>query len=101
MPKRLKAAILGYGRMGRGFVAAMQASGLWDVAAAYDICGAAREVARQQVATASVYDSPEAIFNDPSIDAVGLFYARRCASVTDPAGAGESKTCARGKADRR
>jgi len=73
MARRLRAGILGYGRMGRGFVAAMQASPLWDVAAVYDICEPARELARQHLPNAQVYDSPDAIFSDSSIDALGLF----------------------------
>jgi len=73
MSKRLRAGILGYGRMGRGFVAAMQESNLWEVAAIYDICPPARELARRCVPTASIYDAPDAIFTDRSIDAVGLF----------------------------
>jgi len=73
MPKKLRAGILGYGRMGRGFVAALQESELWEVAAVYDICGPARELARQQVPGAAIYDDPERIFGDASIDAVGLF----------------------------
>ena len=73
MPEKLRAGILGYGRMGRAFVAAMQASNLWEVAAIYDICAATRELARQQLPNAAIYDRPEAIFTDTSIDAVGLF----------------------------
>ena len=73
MSKRLRAGILGYGRMGRAFVAAMQASGLWEVAAIYDICGPTRQLARQRVPSAKIYDSPDAVFADASIDAVGLF----------------------------
>lgn len=73
MSKRLRAGILGYGRMGRGFVAAMRESELWEVAAVYDICGRARELARQQLPEAAIYDAPDAIFCDRSIDAVGLF----------------------------
>src|SRR5215469_2671759 len=73
MGKRLRAGILGYGRMGRGFVAAMQESNLWEVAAIYDICPPARELAHGQVPSAAIYNAPDAIFSDPSIDAVGLF----------------------------
>jgi len=73
MSKRLRAGILGYGRMGRSFVAAMRESNLWEVAAIYDICPPALALARKQVPTAAIYDSPDAIFSDPSIDAVGLF----------------------------
>ena len=59
--------------MGRGFVAAMQASGLWEVGAVYDIAAPARKLAHRQIPGAAIYDAPDAIFNDPSIDAVGLF----------------------------
>jgi len=70
---RIRAGILGYGRMGRGFVAAMQASELWDVAAVYDISPAARALARQQVPGAEIHESPDPLFNDPSIQVLGLF----------------------------
>ena len=73
MPKKLRAGILGYGRMGREFVAAMQGNELWDVAAVYDICGRTRQLARQQIPGAAIHDTPDAIFGDASIDAVGLF----------------------------
>ena len=46
MAKKVRAGILGYGRMGRGFAAAMQESGLWEIAAVYDICAQVRELAR-------------------------------------------------------
>ena len=73
MARKLRAGILGYGRMGRGFVAAMQQNDLWQVAAVYDISPAARDIARQNVPEATVYESPDPIFADPSIEVVGLF----------------------------
>ncbi len=73
MGKKLRAGILGYGRMGRAFVAAMQESDLWEVAAIYDIKPGTRQLAGQQVPSAAIYEAPGAIFSDPSIDAVGLF----------------------------
>jgi predicted dehydrogenase len=73
MAKRLRAGILGYGRMGRSFVAAMQQNELWEVSAVYDISAAARQLARQNVPTAAIYEAPDLIFADPSIDVVGLF----------------------------
>jgi myo-inositol 2-dehydrogenase/D-chiro-inositol 1-dehydrogenase len=73
MAKKLRVGILGYGRMGRGFVAAMQENPLWDVAAIYDICPPTRDLARQQVPRAAIYDSPDPIFGDSSIDVLGLF----------------------------
>src|SRR5580692_6685213 len=73
MAKKLRAGVLGYGRMGRGFVAAMQESDLWEVTAVYDISGPTRELARRNLPAAKIYDNPDAIFSDPSIDATGLF----------------------------
>jgi myo-inositol 2-dehydrogenase/D-chiro-inositol 1-dehydrogenase len=73
MPKKLRVGILGYGRMGRGFVTAMQKSLLWDVVSVYDICGQTRRLAGQQLPNAAIYEDPDAIFGDASIDAVGLF----------------------------
>ena len=73
MARKLRAGILGYGRMGRGFVAAMQQNDLWEVAAVYDINPAVRDIAGQNVPSAAVYESPDPIFADPSIEVVGLF----------------------------
>ncbi len=46
---------------------------LWEVVAIHDINSETRELARQQVPEASICDSSDAIFADPSIDALGLF----------------------------
>jgi predicted dehydrogenase len=73
MARRLRAGILGYGRMGRAFVAALEQSELWEVSAVYDISPPARQLARQNVPNAAVYEAPDPIFADPSINVVGLF----------------------------
>ena len=73
MPRKIKVGIIGYGRMGRGFVSAMQESELWNIASICDIRDETRELARRQVPNANVYDSSDAIFKDPSIEALGLF----------------------------
>src|SRR5579864_8068956 len=73
MARRLRAGILGYGRMGRAFVAALEQNEHWEVSAVYDINPATRQLARQNVPNAAVYKAPEPIFADPSIDVVGLF----------------------------
>ncbi|MGE5082615.1 MAG: hypothetical protein ACM3ND_06880, partial [Acidobacteriota bacterium] len=67
MANKVRAGILGYGRMGRGFAAAMQESGLWEIAAVYDISAPVRELARQQVPGVAIYDRPEPIFSYPAI----------------------------------
>jgi predicted dehydrogenase len=76
VPRKLRAGILGYGRIGRGFLAAMLDNDLWEVAAIYDICGQARHLAAQQVPGAAIYKTPDTNFADPTIDAVGLFTLR-------------------------
>ena len=73
MAKRLRAGILGYGRMGRAFVSAMQQNNLWEIAAVYDIKPGTRHLASRKVPGAKILASPEPIFLDPSIDVVGLF----------------------------
>src|ERR1700719_2327480 len=73
MARRLRAGILGYGRMGRAFAAALQQSELWEISSVYDISLAPRQLARQNLPDAAVHQAPEPIFADPSIDAVGLF----------------------------
>src|SRR5271154_6142867 len=71
--RKLRVGIVGYGRMGRGFVAAMQQSEFWEVAAICDVSAEARELAAKSVPRAEISARPDAIFSDKSIDVVGLF----------------------------
>jgi predicted dehydrogenase len=48
-------------------------SELWEVCAVCDISSPARQLARQNVPNAAIYEAPDPIFADPSIDVVGLF----------------------------
>src|ERR1700679_2425169 len=73
MRKRFKAGVIGYGRMGRGFVSAMQQSELWEVAAICDTSPQARQTAAKSCPGAEIVSDPEAIFANKSIDVVGLF----------------------------
>src|SRR5208282_1120099 len=73
MRRRLRAGIVGYGRMGRGFVAAMQQSEFWEVAAICDNSPNARELAAKSVPRVQIQSRPDAIFSDKSIYVVGLF----------------------------
>ena len=73
MTRRLRAGIVGYGRMGRGFVAAMQQSDDWEIAAICDTSERARELAGRSAPEAKILSDPEPIFSDPSIEVVGLF----------------------------
>lgn len=69
----LRAGIIGYGRMGRGFVAAMQQSDFWEVAAICDVLADARDLAERSAPGAKILAHPDAIFPDDDIDVVGLF----------------------------
>src|ERR1700722_7784576 len=73
MKRRLRAGIVGYGRMGRGFVAAMQQSDLWEVAAICDVSPDARALAGKSAPGAHILLQPDDIFSDKAIDVVGLF----------------------------
>lgn len=73
MHRQIRVGVVGFGRMGRGFVSAMQASNDWDIAAICDANKPARETASRTVPTAHILSKPEAILTDPTIDAVGLF----------------------------
>jgi myo-inositol 2-dehydrogenase/D-chiro-inositol 1-dehydrogenase len=73
MSKRFRAGIIGYGRMGRGFVAAMQQNPHWEIAAICDTSPAARQLAAKSAPNAKIYSDADAIFADKSIDGVGLF----------------------------
>ena len=73
MAKRYRIGVIGFGRMGRGFVAAMLANPVWEVATICDIDPIAREEAAQLVPKATICSDPEALLTDPSLEVVGLF----------------------------
>ncbi len=75
MNKRIRIGVIGFGRMGRGFVSVMQQSDRWEVAVICDCNPAARELAARTVPTAKTVADPEAIFGDSSLNlaCVGLF----------------------------
>lgn len=71
--KRFRIGVIGFGRMGRGFVAAMQENPVWEVAYVCDAHGPTRELAKRTVPGAKILSTPGAIFKDKKLDAVGLF----------------------------
>ncbi|MBV8780487.1 MAG: Gfo/Idh/MocA family oxidoreductase, partial [Phycisphaerae bacterium] len=73
MSKPVRIGIIGFGRMGRGFVSTMQASGQWDIAYICDPHAPARELAAKTAPTARIVSDPEQVFADRELDAVGLF----------------------------
>lgn len=73
MNRRFRVGVIGFGRMGRGFVAEMLRGDIWDVACICDGWEPAREAARAALPKAVVTGDPEAVFKDKSLDVVGLF----------------------------
>jgi predicted dehydrogenase len=73
MSQKLRVGIIGFGRMGRGFVSVMQQSDRWDIACICDVHAATRELAARTVPTAKIVSTPDQLFADKSLDAVGLF----------------------------
>ncbi|MHB1155607.1 MAG: Gfo/Idh/MocA family protein [Phycisphaerales bacterium] len=73
MSRRFRIGVIGFGRMGRGFVAEMLASKVWDVAYICDPYEPSREVARETCPRAKVITDPDIIFRDKSLDVVGIF----------------------------
>src|ERR1035437_367116 len=73
MGRRYRIGVVGFGRMGRGFVAALAANPIWEVAAICDIDAASRAEAAQMMPHAKITADPEAVFTDKTIEVVGLF----------------------------
>lgn len=72
MDSKLKVGIIGFGRMGGFYLAAMQQSGEWDVAYICDVCQESRELAAKLSPTSIVVDNEQVIFDDPQVQVVVL-----------------------------
>jgi myo-inositol 2-dehydrogenase/D-chiro-inositol 1-dehydrogenase len=70
---KIKVGIIGFGRMGKFYCEAMQKSGEWNIAYICDIDPEARCLAQQLVPNAQVIADNQQIFEDSSVQAVGLF----------------------------
>lgn len=73
MAKRVRVGVIGFGRMGRGFVSVMQQSPLWEIVSICDAYEPTRQLAARTVPGADITDDPDDIFNNKRIDCVGLF----------------------------
>jgi myo-inositol 2-dehydrogenase/D-chiro-inositol 1-dehydrogenase len=73
MSRKLRIGIIGFGRMGRGFVSVMQQSDRWEIASICDTDPHTRELAGRTVPTAKIVTTAEQVFATKSLDAVGLF----------------------------
>jgi len=73
MSSKIKVGIIGFGRMGGFFLKEMQKSGKWDVAYICDIDSSARKHAEELSPTSKIIADEQEIFDDPSVQVVGLF----------------------------
>lgn len=73
MSRKIRVGVIGFGRMGRGFVSAMQADDRWDIVSICDVHGPTRELAARTVPGVEVFETPEQVFDGPKVDCVGLF----------------------------
>ena len=71
--KRIRIGVIGFGRMGRGFVSILQQDKRWEIASICDAHGAARELAGRTVPSARIESDANVVLDDKSLDAVGLF----------------------------
>lgn len=67
MASRIRIGVIGFGRMGRGFVSVLQQSPYWEIATICDAQPGARELASRTVPTARITADPQDIFKDPTI----------------------------------
>ena len=73
MSALIKVGLIGLGRMGRFYLSEMQKSGRWEIAYICDTNPATRELARQLSPASKVVSDEREIFNDKSVQVVGLF----------------------------
>ncbi len=73
MSPRLRIGVIGFGRMGRGFVAELLRSKVWEVVSICDGWEPSRQTAKRTVPGALVTADPDVVLNDSSLDVVGLF----------------------------
>jgi predicted dehydrogenase len=73
MAKRFRVGIIGFGRMGRGFAAAMSANPVWEIATICDLHPAAREEAQPLFPKAFITSDQATVLRDKTIPVVGLF----------------------------
>ncbi len=73
MKKKIRIGVIGFGRMGRGFVSVMQMDDRYEIVTICDAHKPTRDLAGRTVPTARTTGNPDEVLNDKSLDAVGLF----------------------------
>ncbi len=101
MSRKIRVGVIGFGRMGRGFVSVMQQSDRWEIVSICDVQKGSRELAGRTVPTAKIVSDPEEVFADKSLNAVGLFTLADARPRADSSRAQRKIARAGGKAHRR
>ena len=70
---KIKVGIIGFGRMGRFYWEAMRKSGRWEIAYICDTDPTTRELAKNISPESRVVENDQKIFEDESVQVVGLF----------------------------
>ena len=70
---KIKVGLIGFGRMGQMYLESMQKTNRWDITYICDTDSASRELARTLSPTSKIISDEQEIFNDDSVQAVGLF----------------------------
>ena len=73
MKRSLRIGVIGFGRMGRGFVSMMQQDDRYEIVTLCDANAETRRLAGRTVPGAKLTGNHDDILNDKSLDAVGLF----------------------------
>lgn len=73
MDSKVKVGIIGFGRMGHFYLEEMQKSGRWDIAYICDMNLKSRKSAKRLSPNSIILENDQAIFEDPTIQVVGLF----------------------------
>src|SRR5438270_593521 len=73
MGRKIRVGVIGFGRMGRGFVSVMQHDDRWEIVSICDTNAGTRELAGRTVPTAKIVANTGEVFADRSLDVVGLF----------------------------
>ncbi|MDL2291678.1 Gfo/Idh/MocA family oxidoreductase, partial [Bacteroides sp. OttesenSCG-928-F21] len=73
MNSKIKVGIIGFGRMGGFYLQEMQKSGRWHIAYICDLNSNARKLARELSPESKIIDNEQEIYDDPTVQVVGLF----------------------------
>lgn len=69
----IRIGLIGFGRMGGFYLEELRKSGKWEVAYICDTCAESRDLAHKLAPGAQVVADEQLIFDDPTVQVVGLF----------------------------